>query len=45
MQVPSRLLVFHEADHWIMDGKEARYFWEEVHAWLAEYLRPDSNSG
>lgn len=42
MQVPSRLLVFHQADHWIMDGKEARYFWEEVHAWLAEYLEPES---
>lgn len=38
MQVPSRLLVFHDADHWIMNGKEARYFWEEVHGWLAEYL-------
>jgi dipeptidyl aminopeptidase/acylaminoacyl peptidase len=38
MQVPSRLLVFHDANHWIMNGKEARYFWDEVHAWLAEYL-------
>lgn len=38
MQVPSRLLVFHDADHWIMTGKEAKHFWEEVHAWLAEYL-------
>lgn len=39
MQVPSRLLVFHDANHWIMKGKEARHFWEEVHAWLAEYLK------
>jgi len=39
MQVPSRLLVFHDANHWIMNGKEARYFWEEVHDWLAEYLK------
>ncbi len=38
MQVPSRLLVFHDADHWIMNGKEAKHFWDEVHAWLAEYL-------
>ena len=37
-QVPGRLLVFHSADHWIMKGAEARYYWEEVHAWLAEYL-------
>ncbi len=40
MQVPSRLLVFHDANHWIMNGKEAKYFWDEVHAWLAEYLQP-----
>lgn len=40
MQVPGRLLVFHDADHWIMKGEEARYFWQEVHAWLAKYLQP-----
>jgi dipeptidyl aminopeptidase/acylaminoacyl peptidase len=38
MQVPGRLLVFHEANHWIMNAKEARYYWEEVHAWLAKHL-------
>ena len=37
-QVPGRLLVFHDANHWIMKGEEARYFWEELHAWLAKYL-------
>ncbi|MBY6204131.1 alpha/beta hydrolase family protein [Halomonas denitrificans] len=42
MQVPSRLLVFHDANHWIMKGPEAKYFWDEVHAWLAEYLQPDA---
>jgi dipeptidyl aminopeptidase/acylaminoacyl peptidase len=39
MEVPSRLLVFHDADHWIMKGPEARHFWAEVHEWLAEYLK------
>ena len=38
-QVPGRLLVFHEADHWIMKGPEARHYWDEVLAWLATYLR------
>jgi len=37
-QVPGRLLVFHDANHWVMKGAEARYYWEEVHAWLAKYL-------
>jgi dipeptidyl aminopeptidase/acylaminoacyl peptidase len=41
MQVPGRLLVFHDASHWIMKGEEARYYWQEVHAWLAEYLQED----
>ena len=41
MQVPSKLLVFHNADHWIMNGKEAKLFWEEVHAWLARWLAGD----
>ena len=41
-QVPGRLLVFHDADHWIMKGAEARYYWEEVLAWLAKYLLDDS---
>ena len=43
MQVPSRLLVFHDANHWIMNGKEARHFWAEVHDWLALYLKADQD--
>ena len=34
--VPGKLLVFHDANHWIMKGEEARYFWQEVQAWLAQ---------
>lgn len=37
-QVPGRLLVFHDADHWIMKGAEAKHHWEEVRAWLRKYL-------
>jgi len=43
MQVPGRLLVFHDANHWIMKGAEAKYYWEEVHRWLAKYLQADAN--
>jgi dipeptidyl aminopeptidase/acylaminoacyl peptidase len=39
-QIPGRLLVFHDADHWIMKGPEARHYWEEVHAWLRQWLSP-----
>jgi len=40
-QVPSRLVVFHDANHWIMNGGDARHFWEEAHAWLARYLQAE----
>jgi len=39
-QVPSRLLVYHAANHWIMRGPDARHFWGEVHAWLDRWMRP-----
>ena len=37
-EVPGRLLVFHDANHWIMKGEEAKLFWSEMHRWLAETL-------
>ena len=40
MQVPGKLLVFHDANHWIMKGAEAEHYWSEVHEWLARYLTP-----
>ncbi len=39
-KVPSRLLVYHAANHWIMRGPDARHFWGEVHKWLDRWLRP-----
>ena len=38
--VPGKLLVYHQANHWIMAGPDAKHFWGEVHAWLAKYLKP-----
>ena len=39
LNVPSKLLVFPEAGHWILRGEDSRYWYGEVHAWLAKYLR------
>ncbi|HWZ64264.1 MAG TPA: S9 family peptidase [Steroidobacteraceae bacterium] len=39
MQVPSRLLVWPDAWHWILRPEDSRHFYEEVHAWLAKYLK------
>jgi dipeptidyl aminopeptidase/acylaminoacyl peptidase len=42
MQVPSRLLVWPDAWHWILKPEDSRHFYEEVHAWLAKYLQGEA---
>ncbi len=44
MKVPSRLLVWPNANHWISNGEDSRHFYEEVHAWLARWLKPAAAS-
>jgi dipeptidyl aminopeptidase/acylaminoacyl peptidase len=39
MRVPSRLLVWPDAWHWILKPEDSRHFYEEVHKWLATYLK------
>jgi dipeptidyl aminopeptidase/acylaminoacyl peptidase len=39
MKVPSRLLVFPDAWHWITKPEDSRYFYGEVQAWLGHYLK------
>ncbi len=37
-QIPSRLIVFPRANHWIMNGEDSKYFYDELLAWLGKYL-------
>jgi len=37
-QVQSRLLVFPDENHWILNGENNRQFFVEVHQWLARWL-------
>ena len=37
-QVPSRLVLFPDENHWILKGENSRYFYQEVQGWLAKYL-------
>jgi dipeptidyl aminopeptidase/acylaminoacyl peptidase len=39
LQVPSRLVLFPEGNHWILRGEDSRFWYSEVHAWLAKYLK------
>lgn len=40
-QIPSRLLVFPEENHWILKSGNSKYFYEEVHSWLKKYLKTE----
>ncbi|MDX1983213.1 MAG: S9 family peptidase [Bryobacteraceae bacterium] len=39
LKVPSRLIVFPDANHWILKPEDSRYFYQEIHNWLEKYLR------
>jgi dipeptidyl aminopeptidase/acylaminoacyl peptidase len=45
MHVPSRLLVWPDAWHWILKPEDSRHFYQEVHAWLAQYLKDEKPAG
>ncbi len=38
LQIPSKLVIFPEENHWILKGENSRFFYKEVHNWLAKYL-------
>lgn len=38
-KVPSKLIVFPDENHWILKAENSRFFYKELHAWLAEYLK------
>jgi dipeptidyl aminopeptidase/acylaminoacyl peptidase len=40
LEIPSRLVVFPTENHWIMTGENSRFFYGEVHDWLARWLDP-----
>jgi dipeptidyl aminopeptidase/acylaminoacyl peptidase len=39
MKVPSKLIVFPEENHWILRAENRRFFYQQVHEWLATYLK------
>jgi dipeptidyl aminopeptidase/acylaminoacyl peptidase len=41
MKVPSKLIVFPEANHWITKPEDSRFWFSQVHDWLARYLQPE----
>jgi len=39
LRIPSRLIVFEEANHWITRAEDSRLFYQELHAWLEKHLK------
>ncbi len=39
LQIPSRLIVFPDANHWILKAEDSRFFYQELHAWLGRWLK------
>lgn len=39
LQVPSKLVVFPDENHWVLKGENSRFFYGELHAWFAKYLK------
>ncbi len=37
-QVPSKLIVFPDENHWILKGENSKFFYSELDAWLDRYL-------
>jgi dipeptidyl aminopeptidase/acylaminoacyl peptidase len=38
LNVPSKLIVFPDENHWVLKGENSRYFYSELQAWLAKWL-------
>jgi dipeptidyl aminopeptidase/acylaminoacyl peptidase len=43
-QVPSRLVVFPDENHWILKGENSKLFYQEIHDWLARWLGPQAGT-
>ncbi|MBM3872360.1 MAG: S9 family peptidase [Verrucomicrobia bacterium] len=39
LQIPSRLIVFPDENHWILKGENGRFWYREVQGWLAQWLK------
>jgi dipeptidyl aminopeptidase/acylaminoacyl peptidase len=38
LRIPSKLIVFPDANHWILKGEDSRFFYQELLNWLGRWL-------
>ncbi|MEZ5403856.1 MAG: S9 family peptidase [Bryobacteraceae bacterium] len=39
LRIPSRLVVFPDENHWVLKAENNKFFFEQLHGWLAKYLK------
>jgi dipeptidyl aminopeptidase/acylaminoacyl peptidase len=39
LQIPSKLVMFPDENHWILKGENSRFWYGEVQGWLAQWLK------
>jgi dipeptidyl aminopeptidase/acylaminoacyl peptidase len=44
-KVESRLIVFPDENHWVLNPENSRFWYAEVHAWLARWLKDEKPKG
>ena len=44
-KVPSKLIIWPNANHWIMNPEDSRFFYSQVHDWLQRWLNGPSPTG
>jgi len=44
-QIPSRLIIWPEENHWILKGEDSRFFYKAVAAWFARWLSVPAATG
>jgi dipeptidyl aminopeptidase/acylaminoacyl peptidase len=44
-QVPSRLIIWPDENHWILKGENSRFFYREVAAWFQRWLSEPAQTG
>jgi dipeptidyl aminopeptidase/acylaminoacyl peptidase len=37
-RIPSKLIVWPNENHWILNGEDSRFFYRTVHEWFARWL-------
>lgn len=44
MNVPSKLIVWPDENHWVLKGENSRVFYREVREWLERFLLPETSN-